>query len=87
LDFLLHGSYIQAGLRVEDLNVDLACRRAPVPDNFAILENHRPEGALLVVGMVAMARMQDHLATLVSDEVFIIGGQEVDRAAAETAGK
>ena len=69
---------------MEHLGLDFAAGGGPVADDFAILENHGPEDAFLVVGMMAVVGVEGHMAALVADEVFVVGREEVNASVPES---
>jgi len=40
---------------------------------------------MVIVGMVRKARIQDHIPALVTDQIFIVGGKEMEGAGAESS--
>ena len=56
----------------------------PVAANDAVVGNDGLEDAAVVVGAVGVLPREHDVATLVADEVFIVGGDEQKLALAET---
>ena len=83
---LLFQRFAEAGFRAEGDGADGAALGRPVAGHFAVLEDDVPEGAGVVVGFVAVVGVEGDVAALVADQVFVVGGEQVDAAAAEAAG-
>ena len=58
----------------------------PVAHDVAVQGDDGVEDARVVVGVMRVVGMEDDVAALVADEVFVEGGEEEDAAAAEAAG-
>ena len=84
-ELLAEGVFAHGRVRVEDFHLGLAAGRGPVAHDLAVQQHHRPEDAAVVVGVVAMVRVDGDVAALVADQVFVVGWKEGDGAAAESA--
>ena len=83
---LIQGFQADSYVRVKDFGPDFSAGDGPVADDLAVEEDDGPEDAGVVVGAVGVVGVEYDVAAFVSDEVFVVGGQEGDGAAAEAAG-
>ena len=97
LSFELEGGPVGGELGVERLGRDdclvveegetaVVGGRRPVPHDKTVQRDDGVEDARVVVGVMRVVGMEDDVAALVADEVFVEGGKEEDAAAAEAAG-
>ena len=72
-NFFGEGGVVETGVGVEDVYGDGAGGSVPVADDFAVLEKDRPEYATVVVGMMAVGRVEGDVAALVTYEILVVG--------------
>lgn len=83
---MLEGIDVGMSIRVEKGRGNISGGDTPITDHFAVQKDDRPEDATVVVGLVAMIRMKDNLAALVTDQVFVVRRKKMYATAAETPG-
>ncbi len=72
--------------RMKYLRLYFTTSGGPIANNFAVLEDNRPENAVAAVGAVHVVGMDGQLAALVTNKVFVVGREEVNVSAPESAG-
>ena len=83
--FAGQGFGIRINVRMEDIRPDDSVGEGPVTDDLSVRQDHRPEDAPLIMGLVPVVGMQGNMAALVADEVFIIGWKKVQATTSESA--
>lgn len=71
---------------MEDRCLDFAAGGGPVAYGLSVLENDRPEDAVAAMNSMNMVWVKCDVATLVTNQVFVIGRKEVNAAAPESSG-
>ena len=59
-----------------------ASAEGPVADDFAAQEEDRPEVACVVMCPVTMVWVKGYVAAFITDQVFVVGREEVDAVTA-----
>ena len=83
---MLEGIDVGMSIRVEKGRGNISGGDTPITDHFAVQKDDRPEDATVVMCLVAMVRMKDDLAALITDQILIVRRKKMHATAAETPG-
>ena len=70
----------------EKICLKILFERCPVATNDAVMGNHWLKDATIVVSLVLVIWQQDNIATLITNQVFVVGWNQEVFALAETTG-
>ena len=65
--------FLNVNITFEKTHLAVLLERRPVAAYYAVVSNNGLEDSAVVMGMMAMFLRKHYIATLIADEVFVVG--------------